>query len=72
MSFLADASERPGAADHASVLYNLFLPHAGRSASNPDEISIGNVLRSLGNAAAALERWDDTVRHLESARYQPQ
>jgi tetratricopeptide (TPR) repeat protein len=67
MSFLADACERLGAADHASVLYDLLLPHAGRNASNADEISLGDMSRSLGNAAAALERWDDAGRHFESA-----
>jgi DNA-binding SARP family transcriptional activator/tetratricopeptide (TPR) repeat protein len=67
MSFLADASERLGATDHASALYDLLLPHAGRNASNADEISLGDVSRSLGNAAAALERWDDAVRHFTAA-----
>jgi hypothetical protein len=43
------------------------LPHAGRNASNADEISLGDMSRSLGNAAAALERWDDAGRHFESA-----
>ena len=67
MSFLADASERLGATNHASALYDLLLPHAGRNASNADEISLGDVSRSLGNAAAALERWDDATRHFEAA-----
>jgi tetratricopeptide (TPR) repeat protein len=67
MSFLADASERLGAAGHASTLYDLLLPHAGRNASHADEISLGDVSRSLGNAAGALGRWDDAVRHFEAA-----
>ena len=67
MSFLADASEQIGATDHASALYDLLLPHAGRNASNADEISLGDVSRSLGNAAAALERWADATRHFEAA-----
>jgi tetratricopeptide (TPR) repeat protein len=67
MSFLADASERLAAAGHASTLYDLLLPHAGRNASHADEISLGDVSRSLGNAAGALGRWDDAVRHFEAA-----
>ena len=67
MSFLADASERLGATDHAATLYDLLLPHAGRNASNADEISLGSVSRSLGNAAAAQARWDEAVRHFEAA-----
>jgi DNA-binding SARP family transcriptional activator/tetratricopeptide (TPR) repeat protein len=67
MSFLADASERLGAANYAGALYDLLLPHAGRNASNADEISLGDVSRSLGNAATALKRWDDAVRHFEAA-----
>jgi DNA-binding SARP family transcriptional activator/tetratricopeptide (TPR) repeat protein len=67
MSFLADASERLGAVGHARTLYDLLLPHAGRNASNADEISLGDVSRSLGNAAGALGRWDDAVRHFEAA-----
>jgi DNA-binding SARP family transcriptional activator/tetratricopeptide (TPR) repeat protein len=65
--FLADASERLGAVDHADTLYELLLPHAARNASNADEISLGSVSRSLGNAALALGRWDDAVRHFEAA-----
>ena len=67
MSFLADASERLGSADHAGTLYDLLRPHAGRNASNADEISLGDVSRSLGNAAAVLGRWEDAVRHFEAA-----
>jgi tetratricopeptide (TPR) repeat protein len=67
MSFLADASERLGSTEHAAVLYDLLLPHAGRNASNADEISLGDVSRSLGNAAATLGRWDDAVRHFNAA-----
>ena len=67
MSFLADASERLGSADHAATLYDLLRPHAGRNASNADEISLGDVSRSLGNAAAVLGRWEDAVRHFEAA-----
>ena len=67
MSFLADASERLAAADHAGKLYELLLPHAARNASNADEISLGNVSRSLGNAAAALQRWNDADHHFEAA-----
>jgi DNA-binding SARP family transcriptional activator/tetratricopeptide (TPR) repeat protein len=65
--FLADASERLGTSAHAGTLYDLLLPHAGRNASNADEISLGNVSRSLGNAAHALARWDDAARHFEAA-----
>ena len=67
MSFLADASERLGSADHAGTLYDLLRPHAGRNASNADEISLGDVSRSLGNAAAVLGRWEDAVGHFEAA-----
>jgi tetratricopeptide (TPR) repeat protein len=65
--FLADASERLGASVHAGTLYDLLLPHASRNASNADEISLGNVSRSLGNAAHALARSDDAARHFEVA-----
>ena len=68
MTFLADASERLATAHYASTLYDLLLPYAGRNASNADEISLGDVSRSLGNAAAALGRWDDAARHFEAAR----
>jgi DNA-binding SARP family transcriptional activator/tetratricopeptide (TPR) repeat protein len=67
MSFLADASERLGATGHAGTLYDLLLPHAGRNASNADEISLGSVSRSLGKLAFALGRWDDAIGHFDAA-----
>jgi DNA-binding SARP family transcriptional activator/tetratricopeptide (TPR) repeat protein len=67
MTFLADACELLGASRPAEVVYDLLLPHAGRNASNADEISVGDVSRSLGNAAHALSRFDEAVRHFEAA-----
>jgi tetratricopeptide (TPR) repeat protein len=64
---LADASERLGASEHAGTLHRLLLPYAAHNASNADEITLGNVSRSLGNAAHGLGRWDDAVRHFEAA-----
>jgi tetratricopeptide (TPR) repeat protein len=67
MSFLADASEFLGESSHAHTLYDLMLPYAGRNASNSDEISVGAVSRSLGNAAHAMSRWDESEAHFEAA-----
>jgi tetratricopeptide (TPR) repeat protein len=67
MSFLADAIEHLADAARAATLYDLVLPYAALNGSNADEISVGAMARSLGNAAHAMGRWDDSEAHFEAA-----
>jgi tetratricopeptide (TPR) repeat protein len=67
MCLLADASERLRDSDRARTLYGLLLPYDGQNAASADEITLGDTSRSLGNAAHAMARWDESERHFERA-----
>jgi tetratricopeptide (TPR) repeat protein len=54
-------------ATHASRLYELLLPHAGRNAVSHPVCAFGSVSRYLGLLASTLGRFEDADRHLEGA-----
>lgn len=67
VSMAAEAVARLELADAAAVLYGQLAPMAGRHAIGHAEGSVGAVDRYLGLLAAALDRLDDAVGHLEDA-----
>ena len=66
-SLAAEACASVGDASGAQVLYAQMAPYAGRHAIGHAEGSVGAVDRYLGLLAAAFDRLDDAVRHLEAA-----
>jgi DNA-binding SARP family transcriptional activator/tetratricopeptide (TPR) repeat protein len=52
---------------HASRLYELLLPHAGRNAVSHPVCAFGSVSRYLGLLASTLGRFDDAECHFEAA-----
>jgi tetratricopeptide (TPR) repeat protein len=67
MGLAADAAARIGARSACETLYGQLLPFAGRHAIGHTEGSLGAVDRYLGLLAAALDRHDEAIRHLEDA-----
>ena len=67
MALAAEAAALLGAREASAMLYAQLLPHAGRHAIGHTEGSVGAVDRYLGLLAAAIDRPDDAIRHLEDA-----
>jgi DNA-binding SARP family transcriptional activator len=67
LGLLAEAANRLGDGERASVLHELLLPYGDRVAIAYPEITIGALARYLGLSAATAERWGDAERHFEDA-----
>jgi class 3 adenylate cyclase/tetratricopeptide (TPR) repeat protein len=67
LGMLTETARALGDTERASLLYELLLPYGERVAIAFPEFSTGAVARSLGLAAATLERWDDAERHFQNA-----
>jgi tetratricopeptide (TPR) repeat protein len=66
-SVLAEVCSALEADAHASRLYELLLPYAGRNAVSHPACAIGSVSRYLGLLAALLGRFDEAASHFEQA-----
>ena len=67
ISLAAEAAARLGARSECTTIFGQLMPYAGRHAIGHTEGSIGAVDRYLGLLAAAMDRQDDAIRHLEDA-----
>src|SRR5262249_7849396 len=64
----AEVCAELGDADRAAVLYDMLLPHDGRTVVVVNgDACLGGVSRYLGRLAAAMRRWDAAARHFEDA-----
>src|SRR5262245_26818125 len=68
LSWLGRAAAVIGDRDHAAEIYGLLSPYADRTvAIGPSFFCQGSVARALGMLAGALERWDESMAHFETA-----
>jgi tetratricopeptide (TPR) repeat protein len=67
MNVLSDVCAALGDADRATILYRLIEPFAERMAVNVVGTCASSMARSLGRLAAVRRRFDEAIRHFESA-----
>jgi tetratricopeptide (TPR) repeat protein len=68
LSWLGRAAAVVGDHDRAAEIYGLLSPYADRTVMiGPSFFCQGSVARGLGVMAGALERWDESMAHFETA-----
>jgi len=69
MVLLASVCGRRGYREHASTLYGLLRPYAGRIAiASPLVVMVGAIDIRLGRLASLLGRWEEAEAHFADAR----